>query len=341
LAGGDESVKIKAYFLSFALLASTFALGQGTSNPPGSNASPALGDDPTVPKPKISAALLDRDPHPGVAGAAAALPEEGVVTQNVYASKYFGLSITFPADWQEGYKGPKPSDRGYYVLASLRPKGELTGSVLIAAQDMFFYTRPVNNSTEMLKDVKANLNEAQQAEGGPVELKIANHTFGRFDFTGAELHFTQIATDLRCHVLSLVVTSRDPKVRDKLVQVISSMKITEPQAIVDDPSMPVCIKDYATGDNVIRKVDPEIIGQKYTQVPARFIIGTDGKVKHIHVINAFPDQAKSVETALAQWELKPYKMNGQPVEVETGILFEFKPHGPQKPGVQPTQTSVK
>jgi hypothetical protein len=93
---------------------------------------------------------------------------------------------------------------------------------------------------------------------------------------------------------------------------------------------------------VIHKVDPEIVGPKYTQVPVRFIIGTDGKVKHIHVINAFPDQAKSVERALAQWELKPYKANGQAVEVETGIMFEFKPSGPQKPGVQPTrQTSAK
>lgn len=334
-------MKIKTYVLSFALLAGQFALAQGTSNQQGGHATPAPGDDPTVPKPKISAAVLDRDPHPATAGTPAAVPEEGLVTQNVYANKYFGLNITFPADWQEGYKGPQPSDHGYYVLASLRPKGVLNGTVLIAAQDMFFYTRPASNSAEMLKDVKANLNEGQQVESGPVELKISNHNFGRFDFTGAELHFTQIATDLRCHVVNLVVTARDPKVRDGLIQAISSMKITEPQAMIDDPSVPVCLKDYATGDNVIKKVDPEMVGQKYTQVPTRFIIGTDGKVKHVHVINAFPNQAKSVETALAQWELKPYKVNGKPVEVETGILFEFKPKGQDKPGVQSTQTSVK
>jgi hypothetical protein len=59
------------------------------------------------------------------------------------------------------------------------------------------------------------------------------------------------------------------------------------------------------------------------------------------VINGFPDQAKSVEVALAQWELKPYKVNGKPVEVETGIMFEFKPSGPQKPAVPKQQTSVK
>ncbi|HEV2961123.1 MAG TPA: energy transducer TonB [Candidatus Angelobacter sp.] len=335
-------MKLKTFLLSIALLTGINAMGQSTSNPPAGNAPPpAPGDDPTVPKPKISAAILDRDPHPAVAGTPAAVPEEGAVAQNVYSSKYFGLEVAFPSDWKEGYKGPKPSDSGYYVLASLRPQGEFNGNILIVAQDMFFYARPVRNSSEMLKDVKANLNEAQQAVSGPAELRISDHAFGRFDFTGAGLHFAQFATDIRCHVVSFVVTTRDPKVLEKLVQAISNLKISEAQAMAGDSSLPVCVKDYATGDNVIRKVDPEIVGPKYTQVPTRFIIGTDGKVKHIHVINAFPDQAKSVETALAQWELKPYKVNGKLVEVETGILFEFKPTDKQKPAAQPTQTSVK
>lgn len=332
-------MKLKtAFLLSLSitlLLTGTSALGQNPANP-------SAGDDPTVPKPKITAEVIARDPHPAAVGAPAALPEEGEVAENVYHNKYFGLNIAFPSDWKEGYKGPQPSNHGYYTLAALRPQGELNGTVLIAAQDMFFYTRPVNNSSEMLKDVKANLNEAQKVESGPIELKISNQSFGRFDFTGAGLHFAQFATDLRCHVVTFVVTTRDPKVLDKLVQAISNLKISEAQAIAGEPSAPICIKDYATGDNVIHKVDPEMVGPKYTEVPVRFIIGTDGKIKHIHVINAFPDQANSVEKALAQWELKPYKVNGKLVEVETGIMFEFKPSGPQKPGAVPQQqTSVK
>ena len=337
-------MKIQTLFLAFIvlLLASIVASGQSGSQPSTGNAqTPAPGDDPTVPKPRISADVMSRDPHPSIAGISAAVPEGGEVTGTAYNNKYFGLTFALPAEWAEGYKGPKPSDGGYYVLASLKPKGELNGTVLIAAQDIFFYSRPVNNSAEMLKDVKQNLNEAQKAESGPVELEISNHTFGRFDFSGAGLTFTQFATDIRCHVVSFVVTTRDQKVLNKLVQAIAGMKISEAQAAAGSP-LPVCVKDYATGDNVIHKVDPEMIGPKYTQVPTRFIIGTDGKVKHIHVINAFPDQAKSVEKALMQWEFKPYKVNGSPVEVETGIMFEFKPTGPQKPVVQPAQqTSAK
>lgn len=327
-------MKLKTPFLSFIfLLFGAFALGQ----------TPAPGDDPTVPKPKLSPNVLNRDPHPSIAGATAAVPEGGEVAGGNYDNRYFGLTFALPQNWKEGYKGPKPSSSGYYVLASLKPSGELNGTILIAAQDMFFYTRPVSNSAEMLKDVKENLNQAQKAESGPVEVKISGHTFGRFDFSGAGLRFTQFATDVRCHVVSFVVTTKDPQVLDKLVQAISNMKISEGSAIEKDSSLPVCLKDYATGDNVIHKVDPEIVGPKYTQVPTRFIIGADGKVKHIHVINAFPDQAKSVEAALAQWEFKPYTVNGKPMEVETGIMFEFKPGGgtPKPPTVPKQQTSVK
>lgn len=335
-------MKFKTLFLFLIIVSlAAFAVGQNAPKPPAGNAqAPTPGDDPTVPRPKISATVLDRDPHPAIAGASAPVPEEGEVAQNAYSNKYFGINFALPSDWTEGYKGPRPSNSGYYVLASLKPRGELNGTILIAAQDMFFYSRPVNNSSEMLKDVKENLNEAQKAESGPVELKIANHTFGRFDFTGADLHFTQFATDIRCHVVTFVVTTRDAKVLDKLVQSVGSLKVSEGQAMAGDSASPACIKDYATGDNVIRKVDPEMVGPKYTQVPVRFIIGTDGRIKHIHVINAFPDQARSVETALEQWELKPYQVNGKPAEVETGILFEFKPSGPQKPTVPKQTTSV-
>jgi hypothetical protein len=53
----------------------------------------------------------------------------------------------------------------------------------------------------------------------------------------------------------------------------------------------------------------------------RIIIGKDGKVKHIHFLNAFPDQAKAISAALSQWKFKRYMHEGQPAEVETGIMF--------------------
>ena len=60
---------------------------------------------------------------------------------------------------------------------------------------------------------------------------------------------------------------------------------------------------------------------KFNPVPVRIIIDKEGKVKHIHFLSAFPDQAKAISDALKQWQFKRYMRAGQPVEVETGIMF--------------------
>ena len=89
----------------------------------------------------------------------------------------------------------------------------------------------------------------------------------------------------------------------------------------DEGNVPVCIKDYATGENVIEKVDPVITERRFNSVPVRIIIDREGRVKHIHFLSAFPDQTKAITDALFRWKFRPYLRNGQPVEVETGIMF--------------------
>jgi len=82
------------------------------------------------------------------------------------------------------------------------------------------------------------------------------------------------------------------------------------------------------GENVITRVDPIFTEHHFNPVPVRIIIDKEGKVKHIHLISAFPDQAKVITDALGQWKFRPYRRDGQPIEVETGILF-----GRARPGV--------
>jgi protein TonB len=93
---------------------------------------------------------------------------------------------------------------------------------------------------------------------------------------------------------------------------------------------PVCIKDYATDETLIAKTDPLFPRRRYNSIPVRIIIDKDGKVKHVHLISAFPDQAKAITDALAKWRFKPYVLDGQPVEVETGVMFG-PPARPAKP----------
>src|SRR5205807_1303077 len=84
--------------------------------------------------------------------------------------------------------------------------------------------------------------------------------------------------------------------------------------------VPVCLKDYAAG-NVIQKVEPFLNDRRFNSIPVRIIISKEGKVKHIHLLSAFPEQSKAITDALMQWQFKPYLRDGKPVEVETGIMF--------------------
>lgn len=260
-------------------------------------------------------------------------PEGGIVTGGSYTNKYFALAYPLLPDWREDFKGPLPSNAGYYVLAAVRPSGELKGSVLITAQDLFFSSWPMNGSMDLLKlRQKQAVQSTLKIESPAREIKTGDHSFARLDYSGAGLLHAIFATTIRCHVLTFEITSRDPEILESLSQQMSRSSLPNVANIAAGGNeFPVCIKDYAVADNVIRRVDPVEVGPRFTRVPARIIIDSEGRVKHVHVLNAFPDQARSVQNALMQWTFKPYIQNGQPVEIETGILFEFgkqdKTHG--------------
>ncbi|HEX4605913.1 MAG TPA: energy transducer TonB, partial [Candidatus Angelobacter sp.] len=212
------------------------------------------------------------------------------------------------------------SDSGYYVLAQIEPSKTFTGpnrgTVLISAQDLFFGYTPAKNALELVNVKRGRLNPEYKVERQPTEVTIAGRPFYRMDYMSpiAELHWYTLTTQIRCHSVEFMLTSRDPELLESLAQGIDKAKLSEENA-------PVCVKNYASGDNVLLKVDPVLTDRKFNPIPVRIIIDRYGKVKHVHVISAFPEQARTITDALLQWEFKPYKKNGEPVEIETGIMF--------------------
>ena len=263
------------------------------------------------------------------------VPEGGSMADNAYTNKYFGLTYVLALGWVQKYAGPPPSDSGYYVLAQIRPadtnKGTSRGSILIAAQDLFFMLTPAANTLELVNYTKDKLQADYKVERPPTPVSIANHPFVRFDYYSpvAELHWYVLATQIRCHMVQFVVASRDTKLMESLLRDMNKMKLpaeASPILGTGGDDVPVCIKDYAHGENVIERVDPILAERRFNAIPVRIVIDKDGRVKHIHFLSAFPDQAKSISDALSQWRFKPYMRNGRPVELETGIMFGHAPH---------------
>jgi Gram-negative bacterial TonB protein C-terminal len=72
---------------------------------------------------------------------------------------------------------------------------------------------------------------------------------------------------------------------------------------------------------VLERVDPILSEHRYSVIPVRIIIDTEGKVKYIHFLRAFPEQEKAITAALKQWKFRPYEQDGKRFEVETGLTF--------------------
>jgi hypothetical protein len=276
--------------------------------------------------------ILVKGAVPGSSDPSVPVPESGGIAESVYTNKYFGFSWPLPNGWLQKYSGPPPSDSGYYVLGLLEPgkalRNAASGNILISAQDLFFPLAPVNSALSLVTFNAKRLSTDFKIEQVPQELKIGKRKFVQMGYMSpvAELHWYTLATEIRCHVIEFQFTTPDTELLKTLAQSVATMADLEEQK-----SGPVCVKNYATGNNLLLHVDPVFSANKFNPIPVRIVIDKYGKIKHVHVLSAFPDQIKAVNEALQQWEFRPYKVNGEPMEVETGIMFGG-PHPQQKKG---------
>jgi len=317
-------------FLAVVLL-SVARVGWGQNSTPTPLRSGGDFSDVVLPLNKVPAGvILVKGAWASASDSTTPVPEGGTIANNIFSDPYFGMRYSLPTDWQETYQGPPPSDSGRYVLAQLGPaqtfKGATRGTILITAQDMFFSRLPANNALELVNYSKRHLQADYQVEMAPTPTKIGERAFTFFAYWSpvAQMHWYILATEIRCHAVEIVMTSRDTKLLEQLTLDLNKMKLpaeANPTAGTGGGEFPVCIKDYATEENVISRVEPVFGEHRYNPVPVRIVIDKEGKVKHIHFLSAFPDQAKVISDALAQWRFKPYRQDGKLVEVETGILF--------------------
>ena len=334
-----------ASFLASAQTIQSSGQNSTPQNPPvqpaihnGGDFSSVTNPDPKKVVPKDT--LLVKGAWYSASDSTTPMPESGNVTNNVFADAYFRMTYALPPDWMQKYTGPPPSDSGRYTLAEvIRPsnyQGNARGNILIMAQDMFFSPVPASNARQYLNYNQNHLQSVYQVELKPTETKIAGQPFTFFAYWSpvAELHWYVLATEIRCHTVEIVLMNHDPKALEGMVRDLDKMKLPAEASSTGGTGggdVPVCIKDYASGDNVIEQVTPVFPERRYNPVPVRIIIDKDGNVKHIHILSAFPEQEKVIMGALKQWKFKPYEREGKRLEVETGIMFGRAPNWPSRP----------
>jgi hypothetical protein len=254
-------------------------------------------------------------------------PDDGAVADGVFKSQYFNLSYPLPPGWIAGLAGPGPSVSGYYVLGSFVPAGELTATILIAAQDIFFAAKPVDDVMAMTGELGRAMAQVDgmKIDRPPLQVQIAGRRFGRVDFSGVGLFRSTLTTKIRCHFVSFNLTAGSPALLSTLALSLNRLGPADADetARVD----PVCVGGYADAEHVLRKVDPAAIVPTFVPIPVRIVVGGDGSVEHVHVIRATRGQRDSIERALGQWKLKPPEIDGRRTEIETGLVIRFTPTG--------------
>jgi hypothetical protein len=254
-------------------------------------------------------------------------PDDGSVTQGIFTNTYFNLSYPLPSGWTEGTAGPGPSLSGYYVLATLTPKGDFTATILIAAQDMFFAAKPFVDAAAMTQEFSRAMSaiDGMIIDRPPSEVQIAGRRFSRVDFSGVGLFRSTLTTEIRCHFVSFNLTAKNPELLADLVLSLNRFRYAGSSDIgrVD----PMCIPNYADKEHLLVKVDPAAIAPALVPIPVRIVVGSDGTVDHVHVIRATSAQRDAIENALGQWKFKPHEIGGNATAIETGLLIEFTPTG--------------
>lgn len=340
-----KALRLSIFVASFLI---PLAAGQSVDVPnPSKNGSDLSADPkhmPTVP----SGVILVKGAWPSASDTVTPLPEDGSITGAVFNDRYFGLAYSLPAGWLQKYQGPPPSENGRYVLSLISPgdtyKDSARGTILITADDLFFTPWYSANALEFVDYLKDHLQEDFKIEAPPSEITIAGHTFRSFAYwaPATQVHWYVAATEIRCHAVQFALTSRDPKVLESLVHEMDTMKLPGETGATDGTGggeFPVCVKDYANGSSVISRVDPVFTVQRFNSIPVRVIIDKEGKVKHIHFLRAFPDQAKAITDVMGQWRFKPLVRNGETVEVETGIVFGHTPFSISAPATVNSQAT--
>lgn len=242
------------------------------------------------------------------------VPEQGSFAAGRYRNPYFNLSYPIPAGWTKQPAGPPPSEAGAYALAQfalIDADQRLRAHVMITAQDFFFSLIDTDEAKELVAAMRRGLEPVYQLEGEPDQVTIAGRTFHRLRYRAPRsgLRWRILSTDVRCHALTFTLTGADDAALDAAEQAMRGLSLTG--------KAPLCRSDY---NEVVKKTDPRFTN-RYNTIPVRLIIDAGGRVKHIHLLSAYPEQSEAILAALRTWRFKPYREGGRAVEVETGMVF--------------------
>jgi protein TonB len=96
-----------------------------------------------------------------------------------------------------------------------------------------------------------------------------------------------------------------------------------------EPPRRIRVSQGVTQGLLLHKVEPAYpkiaLAARVTGVVlVKAVIGKDGVIKELEIVNGSPLLTSAALDAVKQWRYRPYLLNGEPVEVETNITVTFQ-----------------
>ena len=94
-------------------------------------------------------------------------------------------------------------------------------------------------------------------------------------------------------------------------------------------SHPVLISQGVSGGTLEYKVNPiypreALMQRRQGQVTLDGVVAEDGRLRELKVVDGDPILAHAAMQAVSQWRYRPYKLNGEPIRMDTKITLIFK-----------------
>ena len=261
-------------------------------------------------------------------------PTKGSVDGAVYTNEFFGLTWEFPKDWTvKTTPTPHSGDR-YYELLILFPEGNQgSEEITLSAQNLSGVNYYWHQYLDQLKSMVIKKGWRSVEERRSLAIGEVGFESDEYESVDERQYIAILARPLRNHEVKFYISARSHERLEDLVKTVIRAKFAPDwtngviQERFTNPPGPVSV------GKLVHRVDPEYPSAARSAkiqgtVVLAAVIGKDGKIDQIYVLQGHPFLVDRAVEAVQKWRYLPYKLaDGTPISVDTEIAINFAARG--------------
>jgi TonB family protein len=277
-------------------------------------------------------------------------PPLGTFRDQAYANDFFGIYYPLSRDWvrETGLMRAKVASAGmnsstYVLLAALHIPQDATPLRADSSFTVLAVNRPVDQDCKQHLELLVNSLQSQKdgkPQGGVSQFTKSGHDFYRADFEfrqGIE-HRSFVCLSSKDYFLQWNIIGWPKQAIETAVATLDSMTLAPPTTTSapqqvgkqDAPTNTHLASGVATG-LLIKRVTPVYPPEaKYAHIQGsavlQAVINKSGDIVDLEAISGPIELVVSAVNAVRKWKYRPYRLNGDPVTVQTQIVVNYELH---------------